>query len=84
MWPEEMYKKTKIKSDVKTLISGTPNQKVLAALAIVEQDNVPEGTVKVTGSVKKTVMADMFGESSETKSAEFDLSSTGPSGEPIK
>jgi recombination protein RecT len=38
-WRSEMVKKTKIKRDFKTLISGKPNEKVLAALEVEEQTN---------------------------------------------
>lgn len=37
-WREEMVKKTKIKRDFKTLISGSPNDKVIAALEIEESN----------------------------------------------
>jgi len=39
-WREEMIKKTKIKRDFKTLISGNPNEKVIHALAVEEKNTV--------------------------------------------
>jgi len=38
-WRPEMIKKTKIKRDFKTLISGSPSESVVAALAIEEENN---------------------------------------------
>lgn len=60
-WKEEMWKKTKIKRDFKTLISGSPNEQLSNALKI-EEENTGM-TFKANGNS----IADTFGEAEEAE-----------------
>lgn len=66
-WEESMWKKTKIKQDFKTLISGSPDSKALAALEV-EQENTEvefngnqNNQQARTTSVPKSTLDNIFG-----------------------
>lgn len=64
-WREEMIKKTKIRKDFKTLISGSPDNKVLAALEV-EQENdeiqLTNGNEKQTMKITSKNIQAVFGD----------------------
>ncbi len=60
-WEEEMWKKTKLKKDFKTLISGSPNEKVMAALEVEDQNLELPNTAQAPRQAS-TRLEDAFGE----------------------